>query len=201
MRKKIVLMILATILCALVAGSRALADALSTLTLDPPGGALSGAPGSTVGWGFTLTNLGTDFAVITGTDFCVGAISSPCSNSLGTYTDFAGAQFLVTGPALESNSVTQAFDNLAATGIGSFLINMGASGTVDGSIVLTYDLYDVDPNAPNFDPTTDTVSLGNELTAGASVTAETQSVPEPGSLLLAICGLAGCLLLKRTVFA
>jgi len=201
MRKKIVLMILATILCALVAGSRALADALPTLTLDPPGGALSGTLGSTVGWGFILTNLGTDFAVITGTDFCVGAISSPCGNSLGTYADFAGAQFLVAGPAPESNSVTQAFDNLTATGIGSFLINMGASGTVDGSIVLTYDLYKVDPNAPNFDPTTDTVSLGNELTAGASVTAVTQSVPEPGSLLLAIWGLAGCLLLKRTVFA
>ena len=201
MRKKIVLMILATILCALVTGSRALADALPTLTLDPPGGALSGTLGSTVGWGFILTNLGTDFAVITGTDFCVGAISSPCGNSLGTYADFAGAQFLVAGPAPESNSVTQAFDNLTATGIGSFLINMGASGTVDGSIVLTYDLYKVDPNAPNFDPTTDTVSLGNELTAGASVTAVTQSVPEPGSLLLAIWGLAGCLLLKRTVFA
>jgi hypothetical protein len=111
--------------------------------------------------------------------------------------NFAGGQFLVAGPAPESNSVTQAFDNLTATDLESFLINMGSSGTVDGSSVLTYDLYNVDPNAPNFNPTTDTVSLGNELTAGASVTAETQSVPEPGSLLLEICGLAGCLLLKK----
>lgn len=201
MRRKFLLVTVTVLLCALAAGSRALADAVPTLTLDPAGGAVSGAAGSTVGWGFTLANLGTDFAVVTGTDFCVGVISSPCSNSLGTYTDLAGPQFLVVGPAPESNSVTQTFDNAAMTGIGSFLINVGASGSVDGMIVLTYDLFSVDPNGANFDPTLDTVSLGNELTAGASVAVGTESVPEPGSLLLLMSGLAGCLIFRRRKLA
>ncbi len=159
-----------------------------TLTLNPPGGAISGAAGTTVGWGFTLTNV-TNFAVVTSSDFCVGVIASPCSNSLGTYTDFAGPQFIVVGP---SSSVTQAFNNSLLTGMGSFLINPGATGSVLGDVVLTYDLYSVSPNDPSFLPT-DIVSLGNLLTAPASVTA----VPEPGSLLLLASGLAGCFLTKK----
>ena len=38
----------------------------ATLTLDPTDGALTGLPGTTVGWGFTFIN-DTDFALITGT--------------------------------------------------------------------------------------------------------------------------------------
>jgi hypothetical protein len=36
-------------------------------------------------------------ALVAVSAFCVGVITSPCSNSLGTYTDFAGPQFLVVG--------------------------------------------------------------------------------------------------------
>jgi hypothetical protein len=169
---------------ALIAmGSVARADSTPTLTLDPLNGALSGAAGSTVGWGFTISNS-TNFLVITSSDFCVGPISSPCSNSLGTYTDFiASNQFVVVGPAPESSSVTQAFDNSLLTGIGSFLINSTANpgDSVIGQIVLTYDLFSVSPNSPNFDPAADTISLGNILTASASVSVTGTSVPEPGT--------------------
>jgi len=168
------------------------AQAGPVLALDPLNGAISGTPGTTVGWGFTLTNLGTDFAVLTGSDFCVGVPSSPCSNTLGTYTDFIALQFIVVGPSPESTSVTQAFNNNLQTGTGSFLIKPGATGSVLGDVVLTYDLYSVSPNDPSFLPT-DIVSLGNLLTAPASVTA----VPEPGSLLLLASGLAGCFLTKK----
>jgi hypothetical protein len=167
------------------------ADGVPTLVLDPLSGAISGAAGTTVGWGFTLTTLGTDFAVVTSSDFCVGVITSPCSNSLGTYTDFAGPQFppIVVGPSPESSSVTQAFDNILMSGMGSFAINSGATGSVIGEIVMTFDLYNVDPNSLSFDPTLDTVSVGNLLTAPASVTVATQTVPESGSLLLLASGL------------
>ena len=187
--------LIATLLL-LALGAHANATGIS-LTLNPLGGAISGAAGSTVGWGFTLTNLGVDFAVVTGSDFCVGVITSPCSNSLGTYTDFAGPQFLVFGPSPESSSITQAFNNGLMTGIGSFLINSAATGSVSGEIVLTYDLYNVDPNALNFNPLADAVSLGNSLTSAASVTVATSSTPEPGSLLLVAVGIAGCLLAKK----
>ena len=44
------------------------ADTVPTLTVTPAN--LVGPAGSTVGWGFTVSNLGSDFAVITGSDFC-----------------------------------------------------------------------------------------------------------------------------------
>jgi hypothetical protein len=195
MYRKIVTIMFVATLWALAAGRPALADDLPALTLDPIGGALKGAAGSTVGWGFTLTNPGSDFAVVTGTDFCVGVISSPCTNALGIYSDIAGGQFLVVGPG--NSSVPQAFNDVALTGVGSFLINSGATGSVNGMLVLTYDLYSVNPTAPNFDPILDTQSVGNELTTAASVTVASEAVPEPGSLVLVMSGIAGCWVAKR----
>jgi hypothetical protein len=173
------------------------ADTVPTLTVTPSN--LVGPAGSTVGWGFNVTNPGTDFAIITGSDFCVGVISSPCGNSLGTYTDFVGAQFFVVGPTPETNSVTQSFDNSAQTGFGSFLINPGATGSVVGELVMTYDLFSVDPNSINFNPDLDTLSVGNYLSSAASVTVGTGTVsaPEPPTLILLIGGLAGLLLLSK----
>ena len=75
--------------------------------------------------------------------------------NLGAYTDFAGAEFLVAGPPPESTTVSQTFDNTALTGIGSFAIDPGASGTVSGIIVLTFDLFSVSPNDPGFSPVDD----------------------------------------------
>jgi hypothetical protein len=183
---KMVLRFAITMLALIALGNLAWADTAPTLTLDPANGALSGTPGSTVGWGFTIANS-TNFLLITSSDFCVGPISSPCSNGLGTYTDFiASNQFVVVGPLPESSSVTQAFDNSLLTGIGSFLINSTANpgDSVSGQIVLTYDLFSVSPNAPNFDPIADTISIGNFLTASASVSVPSTTAPEPGTGLL-----------------
>jgi hypothetical protein len=180
-----------TILAVSMVCSAAWADGAPTLTLDPTNGAISGAAGATVGWGFTLTNT-TDFLVVSSSDFCVGVITSPCSNSLGTYADFIGPQFQVVGPSPESTSLTQAFDLLAQTGMGSFAINLSAltGDSVTGEIVVTYDLYSVDPNSPNFDPTLDTLSTGDTLTAAASVSVPASTtVPEPNSLILLGSGL------------
>jgi hypothetical protein len=173
------------------------ADTMPTLAVTPAN--LVGPAGSTVGWGFTLTNLGADFAVITGSDFCVGVPTSPCSNSLGTYTDFIGAQFLVIGPTPESTTLSQSFNDNAQTGLGSFLINSGGSGTLAGELLVSYDLFSVDPNALNFDPIVDTLSVGNFLTSAASVTVGTATVPtpEPTTLSLLLGGVVGSLLLAK----
>lgn len=187
-----------TCLCVLAIGARAKADSNPpALTLDPTGGALTGAAGSTVGWGFTLTATGPDFALITGSDFCVGAITSPCANSLGIYTDFIGNQFVVVGPGSMENPGSETFDDAAMLGIGSFLINPGAMGTVSGDLVLSYDLYSVDPGAANFDPIADLISNGNFIEAAASVTEGSANggggsgtVPEPGTFSLLVGGLA-----------
>jgi hypothetical protein len=122
-----------------------------------------------------------------------------CSNSFGTYTDLIGSQFSVVGPSPEANSVSQFFDNKAQTGFGSFLINLGATGSVTGKLVMSYDLFRVDPKAANFDPISDTTSVGNFLASPASMAVGTQTVttPEPGSLALLIRGLAGSLLIFK----
>jgi hypothetical protein len=198
---KIIRAILIATLFTFTLSGFALADTAPTLALDPVGGAITGVAGSTVGWGFMLTNLGSDFAVITGSDFCVGPITSPCSNPLGTYTDFVGQQFFVLGPSPESSSISQSFDLMALTGVGSFFINPLAQ-TGDkavGQIVLSYDLFTLSPNDPNFDPIADTLSNGNFLMAPASVTVTKTTVPtpEPGSFSLIASGLLGFLLLMK----
>lgn len=154
------------------------------LELEPADGIVIGVPGETVGWGFTLSN-DADYLVLTSASF-----DAPIGS--GTFTDYTGlASFFVVGPAPESPVVSQAFDAFLPTGLGSFAISPDvARGSWLGStIIVTYDLFSVSPNDPNFNPDTDTLSVGNVLTADASV-----KVPEPETLWLFMAGLFG---LKR----
>jgi hypothetical protein len=157
-----------------------------------------GLPGQTVGWGFTITNS-SDFVVVSSSDFCVGPIMSPCADPLGTYTDFIGPEFIVVGPPPESSSVTQVFDDVLQTGIGSLAISAGASmgALASGEIVLTYDLFSVSPNDPNFDPDTDTLANGLSLLAPASMSVGSQPMPEPATLALLGVALAGLAVARR----
>ncbi|PYR95871.1 MAG: hypothetical protein DMG16_29370 [Acidobacteria bacterium] len=180
-----------TLMCGLLAGCLLLTAAWADpiLTLNPANGVISGLPGTTVGWGFTFTN-DTNYAVITGSQFCASTSSPlpdicfPLAPNLGTYADFAGAQFLVAGSSPENSVISKTFDDTALTGIVSFDIDPGDSGTASGIIVLTYDLFSVSPNDPAFS-SDDELSSGNYLTAAASVTAvPVTAVPEPASLSL-----------------
>jgi hypothetical protein len=138
------------------------ARATTSLSLDR-GGAIGGAPGETVGWGYTLVN-DTNYLVVTRADFI--------PEKSGSFSDFIAALDLrVVGPPPESSSVQEPFDAATSSGIGSFAISPAAMpGTsAIGQIVLTYDLYTVSPNDPGFDPLVHTVSLGNLLGADASV--------------------------------
>ena len=84
-------------------------QAVPVFTLDPPGGAVSGTPGSTVGWGFTLSN-NTDWLVVTVSAFCVGTghtaadlFTAACTTAyaaVGTYTDFIATTFSNTGMSI-----------------------------------------------------------------------------------------------------
>jgi hypothetical protein len=172
------------IVASLCAGLQA-----GTLTLEPSG-ALSGYPGQTIGWGFTLENSD-NYLLVTGVDYVT-------STPIGTFTDFASTyNFIVVGPTPESPTVTQLFDLLALTGIGSYLIDPGtAVGSVStGFIQLTYDLYSVSPNDAAFDPAADFVSGNNTLEAAASI--EVVDAPEPATCLLLGCGLIAVAAARR----
>ena len=83
-------------------------------TLDPVGGNISGSPGHTIGWGFTLTNDTDDFLIVSSAEF------QPSLNLIGTFTDFMGPEFIALDPM---SSFTQAFDLSSHLGVGSFAIN------------------------------------------------------------------------------
>src|SRR5579871_231418 len=166
-------------------------DSIVTLTLNPAGGAISGAPGSTVGWGFTLTDLSSsDFVVPTNSDFCPdGLIASPCPAighpSVGVYSDIISGSVFDIGP---EESVTQDFDSSIPSGFGSATMNVTANigDTTSGELVLYYDVYDGDPLSSGSLILTD-----QEALAPASilvVASERESVPEPASLLLFVTG-------------
>jgi len=89
--------------------------------------------------------------------------------------------------------VSQTFDMNALTGVGSYAIAQAAppGSNIPGQIVLSYDPFSRSPNDPNFNPDTDTVSVGNGLFAPAQVNV-TSGVPEPASFgLVAVALLIG----------
>lgn len=164
------------------------AFAAPVLTLDP-GTPLGGAPGTTVGWGFTLTNT-TNYIVVTQVSF----LTNPAPN---TFTDLLGPQFLVVGGA--NTSVTQAYDPINSLGLGSFFIAPGTpTGLIPGQLGYAYDEYSTDPNDPNFDPNTSYVTSDiGFVNATVNVQNRTPEVPEPSTWALALTGLAAAVALQR----
>ena len=168
------------------------AQAVPILTLDPSGGAISGTPGSTIGWGFTITNT-SDYLLVTSSAFTPSTLEGTYNDLISNFT-YSNGNLLVVGPTPESTTVSQVFDPVNGTGLGSFSIAPGAiPGTVDGQIDLTYALFSVSPNDPSFDPNADAINLAGQMTADASVTVLSPAapVPEPGTMMLLGAGFLG----------
>jgi hypothetical protein len=147
-----------------------------SLTLIPTGGEVAGAPGTAVGWGFTLTDTTTDWVVLDDSNF----VASPV---YGSYTDYVVSQFVVAGPSPESPTVAEPWDQATTMGTGEFdIFATDPPGTlVTGTINVDYDLFSDDPNDPNFDPGADFIGSGT-FTDTASVLVTV--TPEPGSWVL-----------------
>ena len=165
--------------------SLAYADSILTLSLNPSSGLVSGNAGQTVGWGFTLTNSGDVFAVVTSADFCGAVISSPCSTALGTFTDFIAQSNFTAINA--HGSVTAVFNPASHTGVGSYTINPGAlsGSSFLGQVVVTYDTFS-DASLSN------QISSDIRLSAPASVSV-TVATPEPMSVGLVPLGILALL--------
>jgi hypothetical protein len=187
-------LLLGFIACATLSADLIPGDLLS-ITLDPVNGVVSGATGSTVGWGFTATWTSTHGDWISFTGSSLGSVAAGESNPgvLTAYTDFIGAQggpndFAI-GPG--DSPWTQIFDG-ASLGIGAYQITSDPSfaGADDhGQITINYDVTDRDPLAVG------AVDLGTGSYFGSStqfdVTVDTGSeTPEPATFGLFLSGFA-----------
>jgi len=158
------------------------------LTLSPTN-SLTGVPGSTVGWGFTLTN-DVNWIEVVQAQFCLDSpLGNPCFNASTQFFDIISnpPNDVIVGPG---GTATQPYTPAQNKGLGSFAINAGAANgsTVSGNILLTYNTFDSDPNSGG-----NQIGVNNAISAPAGVTA---IVPEPSGLVLMAIALAALLPLR-----
>jgi len=158
-----------------------------TFSTIPPSGSISGAAGSTVGWGYTATNNSTDQWLM--------------FTNLGTDAAFSNGtpnivfDFPVVAP---NTTVTMDYDGTIDNGDGTFgkglfeftwNADAPAGSPNSGNFVLTAELYSGDPfDAGEFQGTID-FSVPYSVTVPTSC--ECTPVPESSSLPLLACGVGG----------
>lgn len=196
---------LGAMLLFLVGSWHASAGTLPFIVLNPSSGHITGAPGDTMGWGFTIT--GDSSYWISFTDSTLTQ-SAP---TVGSYTDFLGLAGGPTGGVLDPGGTwSQAFDSILMTGLGSYAIDGGApDGSQDtGTIIIHYLAFNADPTDSVACPVDCQVGGTNQLFLSDFSTVPSfaldvqapSSVPEPAAtvpLCLILAGWAGAALRRR----
>jgi len=187
----------AVMLIASAAGARASA----VLALSPPNGVISGAPGFTVGWGFTLTN-GSDWVSID--SVTTENETSPLGGVSGgfiSYMDLLGG--LSNGVTPPGKTWTLAFSpGSPGTGLGQYAIDpstpFGASDS--GDFVIFYDEFSADPNTCG-SCYIDTLQLfdSNGSAPAFTINVPESAVPEPGLTVLMLLGFGVLLACRRPI--
>jgi hypothetical protein len=153
-------------------------------TLDPANGALQGAPGETVGWGFRMISDPANWTTVVGT-----LLLGESNPGLGIYTDFITGQGGPTFGSLPAGAVdwVQPFTVIPGSGFASYLIDPSAlpGSTNAGSILILYEMYS---NNPATCGGACFVSSGAEM---LDFSVQVSGVPEPGTVtMLALGGAA-----------
>jgi len=170
------------------------------LTLTP-GELIFGARGAQIGWGFSITN-DADYIEVTMAQFCLDPLLPPsCPPAMGgVFTDFISVfNDIIVGHdgGTLPDTVAQDFDAALHLGLGSFDISPDTPIFFSdfGQIVVTYNVYDGDPNNGG-----NGILFDQKMYASAAVIVTDdpvfEPVPEPGSLLLAAGGVLGLLALR-----
>ena len=162
----------------------ALADSF-TFGVLPPGGAVSGPPGSTVGWGYTFTNQSTsNWLVLTGVNADVFQHGTPSA---------ALFDFPVLAP---TTTLTVAYDPINGFGLFEFTWDPNApvGFTNSGIFIVNAEWWSGDPFAGG-----SFVSFATDQSDAYSATVTpSTAVPEPSSLLFMLTGLAGVAMRKAS---
>ena len=182
---------LATVAITLIA-SAAGARASAVIALIPPDGVIPAAPGSTVGWGFSLTNgadwVSIDSVTTENETSPLGGVSA----GFTSYMDLLGG--LSNGVTAPGKTWTLPFSpGNPGTGLGQYAIDPstppGASDS--GDFVIFYDEFSADPNTCG-SCYIDTLQLfdSNGNAPAFTINVPASAVPEPGLTMLMMLGFA-----------
>ena len=168
------------------------AHATPIFTLIPGSGTITGAPGSTIGWGFNVTPDAT-YAISVIDSFLV----NQSTTTIGAYSDiisYAGgpdAGLLLPTDANWIEAFLNNPDPSLQTGVGMFQIDPAATPgqVMTASIHIDYELYSVSTFCPDCYVETDSVEIPVEVQV-----ALVSSTPEPASFTL-VAGALGAMLL------
>jgi hypothetical protein len=154
-----------------------------TLGLNPPNGFLAGLPGTSVGWGYTLST-DSDYVSIQDVGFDnwtpVGSVPTP-----NVPVTMAAVGSPIISPWVQDTSGLQ-YDIWPGAVLGSSSM---------GGIWVVYDAFEDTGDGPG-----EQTVYGDTVYArldGEDVIAEVYVVPEPGTMILLGAGLATALLLRR----
>jgi hypothetical protein len=175
----------ATVLLALVGCSTLTAGPV--MTLLPPDGAIQGAPGAVVGWGFNITADSTLWTTIVGV-----VVFDESDPSLGLFVDLISPQGGPNNGSLAPGSPdwTQPSLPFLGFGFGAYSISSSAAAGAmnQGQFLVLYELFSADPL------TCGGCFVDSGLT---SLPFSVEVVPEPGTSALITAGLALGWLVRR----
>ncbi|MBL8242467.1 MAG: PEP-CTERM sorting domain-containing protein [Bryobacterales bacterium] len=157
----------------------------ASLTLTPS--TISGAPGSTIGWNFSLNNDTPNWIIIN------NVAPSGFNPALGAFTEYAASNFNVVAP----NTVfAENFNGSLLQGFGQFEIVPGAiiGDFTIGSFVVGYDTYSTDPL---LDGGAGFITGTNTFVIESARVNVVDGVPEPATVILTGAALAAVLTLRR----
>ncbi|MBZ5603096.1 MAG: PEP-CTERM sorting domain-containing protein [Acidobacteriia bacterium] len=197
----------------LLTAAAGMAHATVSFSLNPADGAVSGLPGATVGWGFTMAD-DQYFLIVTATGFC--STFDPASDSLpcqsptnppvanGTYADYFGGSpfnFYLSAPGSPDLS-QQNFDAVAQTGTGAFTIDDNAAligQILTGVVVVDYNLYSCDPTDITCTSPVEQVNpVNSSFDFFAVADASVQVTPEPATYVSVLSGVLIVVLRRRS---
>ncbi len=160
-------------------GSRAAFGDSFQFTVIPSNGTIAGAPGSTVGWGYSITNQSSADWLVT-TNLAADSFLHGTPNLLFDFPNIAPGQ-----------TVTEAFD--ANTLVGLYKLKWDANAPPgfanDGLFILSAQWWDGDPtNGGNY------IADSPDATAPYSAVVASNTIPEPKSSILFAFGMGTMLL-------